>query len=197
MALNVTILREAFRNIQQWRVLYEETGIDTLTFDNDELSLWDIEYLIAQLWRLPLRQGQSIQSCLIDNLTERGAAIAMGCDPENPVAVYATNGIVKLLALIEAGELPLFKSRVEIPTNHRGRSIRSSLRKEAERRKATADYPLPPPVYIPAEQLPTILPRPDEFPLVPTNMLAERNGVKIRIVVPSVEVISQPVRMVG
>lgn len=105
-SVSVATLRELFRNIQLWRVAYEDYGLDAVTApDGEEFSIWDVEYLVQQLDLLTPRQRQSIQMCLIDNMREVDAARAMGLSPSNPVAMYATDGLRRLIKMIEEGTL--------------------------------------------------------------------------------------------
>lgn len=104
--LTVTVLREMFRNLQAFRSYYESEHEDTI---RDHLArewcLWDLEYLYEQRIVLSPRQCQAIELCLFENMTEEAAAIAMGVSPTNPVAMYATDGLRKLVAMVESGEL--------------------------------------------------------------------------------------------
>lgn len=95
------------RNVEHFRALRESEGIDTIhTPDGDEVSLWDLESLIDDgLPLLPPRQRQSIELVLIQNCLEREAAVMMGVSVTNPVAMYATKGLEKIIQMIEAGEL--------------------------------------------------------------------------------------------
>lgn len=105
--MDVTILRELFRQIQQWKALYETDGIDSLTGPTgEEISLWDLLYLYEQLPKLPKRQHQAIELYLVQNMRETDAAIAMGLSPTNPIGIYATVGLGKLVAMIDNDELP-------------------------------------------------------------------------------------------
>jgi hypothetical protein len=108
--LTVTVLRELFRNLQAFRAVFEADGIDTLIGpDGTEWSLWDLDYLYKQLPILPLRQHQAIELCLVQNVKESDAAVMMGVSRTNPVAMYATVGLTKLIAMIEAGHFPRFR----------------------------------------------------------------------------------------
>ena len=50
MNLTVGVLREVFRNLVLFRDVYEQTQEDTIYGpEGIELSLWDLEYLYAQL----------------------------------------------------------------------------------------------------------------------------------------------------
>ena len=103
-------LRELFRHLQAFRALYETEGIDTVQGpDGEEYVIWDIEYLLEQTGCLPPRQRQAIHLCLIENRKEKDAAVIMGVSPTNPVAMYATSGLEKLVALVEQGSFPRFR----------------------------------------------------------------------------------------
>lgn len=105
--MDVTVLRELFRQIQQWKSLYEAEGIDCLTAPNgEEISLWDLLYLYEQLPKLPRRQHQAIELYLVQNMRETDAAVAMGLSPTNPIGIYATVGLGKLVTMIDNDELP-------------------------------------------------------------------------------------------
>lgn len=111
MPLTVSVLRELFRNIQQFRALYEAEGIDEITAPDGEVySLFDVEYLYGQIHRLPLRQRQAIELCLVQNIREAEAAVMMGVSVTNPVAMYATSGLEKLVALVDAGCLNCYRN---------------------------------------------------------------------------------------
>lgn len=109
--MDVSTLREMFRNLQGFRVLYESEGIDTIQApDGTEWNLWDLEYLYRQTDRLPPRQRQAIHLCLIENRLEEDVARIMGVSPTNPVAKYATSGLEKLIAMIHQGVFPRFRA---------------------------------------------------------------------------------------
>lgn len=105
--LTVAILRELFRNLQAFRAFFESEYQDTITDAvGREWCLWDIEYLYdCRMWALSPRQAQAIELCLYHNRTEVEAAIEMGVSPTNPVAMYATDGLRKLVALVATGQL--------------------------------------------------------------------------------------------
>lgn len=111
MPLSVTVLRELFRNLQQFRSLYQTEGVDEVKspVDGEVYSLFDLEYLYTQLHRLPPRQRQAIELCLVQNKCEKDAAVMMGVSATNPVAMYATSGLEKLVALVQARVLPSFQ----------------------------------------------------------------------------------------
>lgn len=112
----VSELRELFRNYLAFRAAYEEAGLETITAPSGrEWSIWDLDYLREQFCRLTRPQQQAITLCLIHNLRERDAAVAMGVSPTNPVAMYATLGLQRLLDMVDAGELDRFReSRVPV-----------------------------------------------------------------------------------
>lgn len=109
---HVNELRELFRHLQEFRAVYEATGLDTITSPAGAVwSLWDLEYLFDQCKNLTLRQRQAITLCLIHNMREKEAAVAMGVAESNPVMMYATLGLHRLINLIERGELERFRQR--------------------------------------------------------------------------------------
>jgi DNA-directed RNA polymerase specialized sigma24 family protein len=115
VALTVSVLRELFRHYQAFRALYETEGIDTVVGpEGDEFSLWDVQYLARQLHRLPPRQREAIQLCLIENKKESDAAVLMGVSVTNPVAMYATEGLKKIVELVQTGALPGFREGLEV-----------------------------------------------------------------------------------
>jgi hypothetical protein len=106
----VSELRELLRHLRAFRAVYEETGMDDIpTPDGTVWSLWDLEYLESQLCRLTLRQRQAITLCLVHNMRERDAAVAMGVSATNPVSMYASLGLQRLLDMVDAGELVRFR----------------------------------------------------------------------------------------
>jgi hypothetical protein len=108
----VSELRELFRHLNAFRAVYEDTGLEDITTPQGvRWSLWDLEYLHSQLYRLTLRQRQAIVLCLEHNVLERDAAIAMGVSITNPVAMYATLGLQRLLDMIDGGELARFRDQ--------------------------------------------------------------------------------------
>lgn len=107
----MSTLRALFRNLQGFRVAFEENGVQEVT-DPDGFTwvLQDLEYLYeVGLPMLPPRQRQAIELCLVQNKRECDAAVAMGVSPTNPVAMYAGDGLRNLLKIIEAGDLPRFR----------------------------------------------------------------------------------------
>src|ERR1035437_5147163 len=113
--LTVSTLREIFRNLAQWRSLYESEGLDSITGpDGEEISLFDIEYLYDNLDKLPKRQRQSIELYLVQNMREVDAAVAMNVSRTNPVGIYASVGLSKLVDMIADGSLPRFKQTAKV-----------------------------------------------------------------------------------
>lgn len=110
-ALTVSVLREAFRNLDHFRSVFETEGVDTVVGpDGIEICLWDLEYLYAQVGDvLPLRQSQAIEFFLVRGLKESTVAEMMGIAPSNPIGSYATAGLDKLIRLIEQGYFPKFQ----------------------------------------------------------------------------------------
>jgi hypothetical protein len=112
--LDVPTLRELMRNLVSWRATYESDGVEEITApDGRTWVLWDIEYLYGQLHLLPPQQGKAIELCLVQNKKERDAAVMMGVSPTNPVAMYATLGLQKLVNMVNTGALSRFRSERE------------------------------------------------------------------------------------
>lgn len=96
--LDVNTLRALFRNLLAFRALYQDQGIDEITGPGGVVfSLWDLEVLYAKVPSLPPRQAQAIEWCLIRGERETDVAVKMGLRPTNPVAMYATLGLKKLV----------------------------------------------------------------------------------------------------
>ncbi len=123
----VRTLRELFRHLQNWQALYETEGTDTIKApDGQEYCLQDIQHLyeLSQGDRMdssgqlvPVlsgRQAQAIRMFLFENRRERDVARLMGVSETNPVASYATQGMVRLNELLTSGVL--------LPTPRRHRS---------------------------------------------------------------------------
>lgn len=106
----ISELRALFKYLQDFRSVYEETGLEEiLTPFGNTWSIWDLEYLYKQCDRLRIRQRQAITLCLVHGMREKDAAIAMGVSETNPVMMYATLGLRRLLDMVEAGELDRFR----------------------------------------------------------------------------------------
>lgn len=108
--MNVKTLRELFRHLQFWESIYETDRCENLTGpDAVVYNLHDIQYLYECRRLLSPRQRQAIELCLYDNIRERDAAERMGISPTNPVAMYATHGLEKIVTLVLAGDLPHYR----------------------------------------------------------------------------------------
>lgn len=116
----ISELRELFRHLLEFRSVYEATGLEEIsTHYGNTWSLWDLEYLYEKSKTLLTpRQAQAITLCLVHNRKEKDAARDMGVSPTNPVMMYATLGLRRLLDLIESGELTRF-DRDEAPAQGR------------------------------------------------------------------------------
>lgn len=103
----VGVIREIFRHIEAWRALYEIYGTDTLPTDHGTWTLQEIEALISDgVPLLSWNQRMAITLYLLDGNLESEAAEMMGV-PGSPIGRDATNGIKRLLAMLDSGELPL------------------------------------------------------------------------------------------
>jgi len=108
--ISVAVLRELFRNLQAFHSLFESDGIDTITHEGESYTLADIDELFRQSQKiLPKRQRESIAMCLYMNMKEVDVAEAMGVSSTNPVAMYATAGLKRLIGLVQMGQFPRFK----------------------------------------------------------------------------------------
>lgn len=113
MTIDVRVLRELFRHLQAWNTLYETEGMDTIKGpDGTEYCIHDIVRLYNTAvtgrgangkYLLSPRQREAIQLFLIENRPEREVARLMGVSEDNPVASYATQGLVRLNDLIATG----------------------------------------------------------------------------------------------
>lgn len=102
------------RNLQAFRAAYESDGVDSITAPDGQVwSLFDVEHIYEHRVKLSPRQKQAIELCLVWNVREKDAAHIMGVSQTNPVAMYATLGIKRLIVMIEAGDLPRFKIEQE------------------------------------------------------------------------------------
>lgn len=110
--MQVNVLRELFRNLRSFQVLYEDYGIGEITNEGVIYTLWDIQYLYEARLRLPQRQRQAIEMCLYDNMREVDAAALMGVSKTNPVAMYATDGLRRICSWIDDGTLVRYQERV-------------------------------------------------------------------------------------
>lgn len=123
MSLTVRVLRELLRYLIEWRSLYEAEGIDTLTApDGAVYNLWDIEALYARVPELPLRQRQAITYYLVNNIMERDVAVMMGVSITNPIAMYATSGLERLVEWANDGTMVRFRRRGRVTCSRCGTS---------------------------------------------------------------------------
>lgn len=114
--MDVGTLRELLRNLQAWEALFATEHIETITGpDGTTYHLADIQYLYECRSLLSPRQREAIELCLYNDTKERDATLIMGVSPTNPVAMYATNGLRRIVEMIDAGELPRY---------HSGRTVR-------------------------------------------------------------------------
>lgn len=71
-----------------------------------EWSIYDIERIITTGFpRLSPRKRQAIQLFLIEDHSEESVARMMGVSVTNPIGMYATDGIVTILSMLDQGEL--------------------------------------------------------------------------------------------
>lgn len=104
----VNVHRELIRNLQHWKSLFIDHQVEDVLVAADRRSycLWDVESFYARRIVLPERQRQSLELCLFQNFTEAVAAEKMGVSITNPVAMYATVGLSRLLSMAMTGEIP-------------------------------------------------------------------------------------------
>lgn len=104
--MEVAILRELLRNLQAFQALREEHNVTEITGpDGTIYSIFDIEYLYECRERLSPRQKQAIELFLYENILERDVAKMMGVAVTNPIAIYATQGLIRLCDMARNGEL--------------------------------------------------------------------------------------------
>jgi hypothetical protein len=116
----ISELRELFRHLLEFRSVYEATGLEEIvTPYGNTWSLWDLEYLFHESKKfLTSRESQAIALCLVHNRREKDAAEDMGVSPTNPVMMYATRGLRRILDLIDSGELHLYRWDAVAPRVH-------------------------------------------------------------------------------
>lgn len=113
--LDVNTLRELFRNLQAWHSLFESREVDDTLVSSATGQVWtlfDVDYLYAQRIRLPDRMRQVIELHLYGNLLEKETARRIGVSESNPVAIYATAGLTKLVGMAKAGDLSGFRWQI-------------------------------------------------------------------------------------
>lgn len=154
-------LRTLFRHLEELRSLYEAEGVDEIeTPQGNRWSLWDLEYLYAESQKhsnLTPRQSQAITLCLVQGMSEREASRIIGTAPTNPVAIYANQGLARLLELIETRQLSRFQPIVD-PEQHQVQQRREALQRISAQIKASITvettgcwvYPLSHPTVDPA-----------------------------------------------
>lgn len=111
--ISVRTMRELFRHLQAWQSLYETEGTDTITGpDGAQYCIHDIWTLYHEgVPQLSPRQREAITLFLLHNLPERTVAQIMSVSPDNPVASYATQGMIRLNQLIEQNKIPGYTHR--------------------------------------------------------------------------------------
>jgi hypothetical protein len=132
----VSELRDLFRYLSDFRATYESTGLDVITTPHGNTwSLWDLEYLYRiACERLTLRQQQAITLCLIHGVKESDAAELMGVSRTNPVMMYASLGLQRLIDMMDFGELTRFNRPLLRPEDLARRHVEAlaELAKEIE-----------------------------------------------------------------
>lgn len=116
--VTVDVLRRLFRNLLNWVSMYETDGIDTITDPSGvEWSLWDLLFWYQQVPLLPRGHAMAIDLFLVQNLLESDAAVLMGVSPTNPIGKYASEGLAKLVRMIEEDDfLTAQQERPEVTT---------------------------------------------------------------------------------
>lgn len=107
---DVGTLRELLRYLQTWEEYHRQYGgLETVARGNHVYHLQDIQYLYACRRLLTPRQRQAIELCLYEDRREVDVALMMNVSPTNPVAMYATNGLRRIISLAMSGDLPHFR----------------------------------------------------------------------------------------
>lgn len=174
-------LRELFRNLQEFRAVFESTGVEEIVTPlGNRWSLWDLEYLYACSQELLTRQQRrAISLCLVHNMREQDAAVAMGVSSTNPVMMYATLGIRRLLDMIESGRFDRFRAEDGPGQNeHRRRVALMKLADTIKEQAAVAMngcwiYPTPLPHQIPLIRIRSIYTSSGFMTLNPMNVMYE------------------------
>lgn len=73
--------------------------------DGREWALPDVRRFYDYRSLLPNQMRRAVELFLYQQRLEREAAVLMGVSPTNPVAMYATVGLTKLLGKARAGQL--------------------------------------------------------------------------------------------
>ena len=98
-------LRVIFRGLVVWRDLFDRYGSDLQTVIDESGIEWDLMevellYRVSQE-RLTTRQAQAIRYFLLGNMREEDVAVAMGIKPSNPIGLYATEGLRRLVEMVD------------------------------------------------------------------------------------------------
>lgn len=123
MPVDVDTLRRLFRNLEDFHILVQETGIYVIPgeVEGEEWSYFDLRYLFDESQiRLPVRQAQAIRFFLVGQQREEDVAVMMGLKPTNPIGMYATTGLTRIVSWIEEGELPRYKAEARHAHEVRG-----------------------------------------------------------------------------
>ncbi len=101
-------MRGLVRSLQAWRSSFESLEIAETLVDPTGRTwcLWDVERFYSYRTKLPQRMCLAIELMLYQGFFERDVARRMGISESNPVGVYVTVGLVRLLAMARAGRLP-------------------------------------------------------------------------------------------
>lgn len=124
--MGIGVLRNLLRNLQLWRSLYEadEVGAVITAPDGNEYCLHDLEYIyearlakkVDRYGRLSYvlsdRQRQAVELFLHDGISERDCSAIMGIAETNPIGMYATSGLTKIVDMIDSGDLDRFRPEV-------------------------------------------------------------------------------------
>lgn len=100
--------RDMLRNLQLWTSMREsgEIGDVINSADGRKWHLTDIQRFYGFRTMLPPRMRQAVELFLYDNRLEKQSAKIMGVSLTNPVAMYATVGLTRLLGHAHRRELP-------------------------------------------------------------------------------------------
>lgn len=118
------MFRGLIRNLQAWRSAFESQDapevIQEPTPPGREWVLWDVERFFGYRGLLPQRMRDALDLFLYRGQFERQVAERMGISGTNPVGVYATVGLTKLLAMARDGRLPGCSFEFEVDLVPRG-----------------------------------------------------------------------------
>jgi hypothetical protein len=112
----VATMRGLIRGLQQWRSSLESLEVTETLIDpvGRTWCLWDVERFYSYRSRLPERMRLAIELMLYQGRFERDVARQMGISESNPVGVYVTVGLVRLLAMARSGRLPGCRVEFEV-----------------------------------------------------------------------------------